>query len=299
MNDASTILSDLKKIEAHKKHNANWFDRVVTKLNNKKKHDQALVHPCVIDGKQTLVFKRGLGSEDPAAYRLIQQFAITRGYQLKEDQRSDFIEGIKRVKNYHCANVISVLVLTTSLLTQNAQADSVNDDYEVSSKVEMDMTNSHIEAGFDFDVDSYKNENELIVGLISWINNHSSFNFDLEKLPKIKKVSANKIAQVAFGGELPAAIDAESLRIYGLYNFNEETIYLLDSLDLDTKEGKGILLHELVHFLQYQTGLDNTVKCKNELESLAYVLEAKFLEAQHHHHKITQHHINRVSQCAS
>ena len=87
------------------------------------------------------------------------------------------------------------------------------------------------------------------------------------------------------------------MQIFGLYNFNEGNVYLLDSIDLGTNEGKAILLHELVHFLQYQTGLDDDAKCKNELESLAYVLEAKFLESHDHAHNISASHIDKVSQC--
>lgn len=132
---------------------------------------------------------------------------------------------------------------------------------------------------------------------MTWINDHSSFEFDVENIPAVKKVNAQQIAEVAFGGSLPKSIDAKSLRIFGLYNFNEKAVYLLDSIDLDSKEGKGILLHELVHYLQYQTGLNKNVRCKNELETLAYVLEARFLESQRVRHNISHKHINKVSQC--
>ena len=72
------------------------------------------------------------------------------------------------------------------------------------------------------------------------------------------------------------AVNPDTPKINGLYNFNEKAVYILDSLDLETTEGKGILLHELVHYLQYQHGYDENVECKNELESLAYVLNARF-----------------------
>ena len=100
---------------------------------------------------------------------------------------------------------------------------------------------------------------------------------------------------VAFGGSLPKAVNPDNLKIFGLYNFNEGAVYLLDSIDLNTDEGKGILLHELVHYLQYQTNMDDNVKCKNELESLAYVLEAKFLDPHDHKHNISVSHIQKVS----
>ena len=106
------------------------------------------------------------------------------------------------------------------------------------------------------------------------------------------------MAEVAFGGDLPQAVDPEKLRIYGLQNFNEGAVYILHSQDMESERGKGILLHELVHFLQYQYDKDEDVNCKNELESLAYILEAKFLQSHNHEHNISMEHISRVSQCA-
>ena len=110
--------------------------------------------------------------------------------------------------------------------------------------------------GFDLDLDSFDTEGELAAGLLGWINSHSSFTYDIDNIPDIKKVSSTEIAEVAFGGELPKNINPDTLQIFGLYNFNDQVVYLLDSIALDTDEGKGILLHELVHYLQYQTGID-------------------------------------------
>lgn len=72
---------------------------------------------------------------------------------------------------------------------------------------------------------------------------------------------------------------------------------MLDSLDLKTEEGKAILLHELVHYLQYEESLNDNVECKNELEALAYTLEAEYLNGQGVKHSISQNHIKNVSTC--
>jgi hypothetical protein len=294
MSDVVNILDNLRKIEAQKKP-GNLVERIMQSMTLKKKQ-QAMVHPCIIDGKHTLVYENGLEQKDSFAFQQIVEFARLQGYELKEDQRADFLEGVKRVKNRRRANVVSVMMLTAGLMSQTAQAKSAFGN-DISSMVQNDTTHTHVEAGFDFDFDSYKTQDELVSGLLGWINSHSSFEYDIDKIPDIKKVSARQIAEVAFGGKLPKAVNPENLQIFGLYNFNEGAVYLLDSIDLDTDEGKGILLHELVHYLQYQTGLDDNVNCKNELESLAYVLEAKFLEAHDHRHNISQSHIDKVSQC--
>ncbi len=295
MSEITNILESLRKTEAQKAP-ANWVDRVIRSMTVKKK-EQAMVHPCIINGRHTLVYQHGLELKDPASFQQINNFAKVQGYQLKEDQRSDFLEGIKRVKNRRRANVVSVMVLTAGLMSQTAQAKS-DDNHVHGIHVSSNVDQTQVEAGFDLDLDSLNTEEELAAGLLGWINSHSSFSYDIHNIPDIKKVSSRIIAEVAFGGELPKAVNPDSLQIFGLYNFNEKAVYLLDSIDLDTDEGKGILLHELVHYLQYQTGVDKDAQCKNELESLAYVLEAKFLDSHDHHHNISSSHIDKVSQCS-
>jgi hypothetical protein len=294
MSDVINILDNLRNIEEQKKP-GNLVDRIMQSMMLKKKK-QAMVHPCIIDGKHTLVYENGLEQNDALAFQQIAEFAKTQGYQLKEDQRSDFLEGIKRVKNRRRANVVSVMMLTAGLMSTSAQAKSAF-GHDIDLHDTNELTHTQASGGFDFDLNSYNTEEELVSGLLGWINDHSSFKYDIDTLPDIKKVSSRKIAEVAFGGTLPKAVNPDNLQIFGLYNFNEKAVYLLDTIDLKTDEGKGILLHELVHYLQYQTGMDDKAECKNELESLAYVLEAKFLESNNHRHNITDSHIDKVSQC--
>ncbi|HIM07102.1 MAG TPA: hypothetical protein EYG49_00990 [Gammaproteobacteria bacterium] len=295
MSEASNILDELNNIEAQKKNSENWINRIMRSVSSKNKQ-QAMVHPCIINGQHTLVFEHDLEKKRPAAFQKIVNFSISQGYQLKEDQRTDFLDGVKRVKNKRLANVVSIMVLTAGLMSQTVQAkshDSLDQAFEISSNID----HTQIESGFDLDLDSFNTDGELAAGLLGWINDHSSFSYDIDNIPQIKKVSTVEIAEVAFGGALPKSVNPDSLKIFGLYNFNEGAVYLLDTIDLETDEGKGILLHELVHYLQYQTGIDHDVRCKNELESLAYVLEAKFLESQDHDHNISTSHIDKVSQC--
>jgi Zn-dependent peptidase ImmA (M78 family) len=140
-------------------------------------------------------------------------------------------------------------------------------------------------------------ETELMVVLLRWINKHSSFNHDLNDLPRILKVNKTQIAQIAFGRTLPAAIDPDTLGIKGLYNFNNRTIYILDNLDLSVEGDRAILLHELVHYLQYRYGDDKGAECKNELEKLAYRLEAEYLHSHNHKINFNANHIENVSRC--
>ncbi len=254
-----------------------------------------MVHPCIVDGKQTLIYKRGLEEQDPQTFQYLTHYARQNNYVIKEDRRADFITGVKRVKDSSRANVITVLILTASLLSQSAAADFSN--YLGMSAPVSDIEQMQVYPRVDLEMSSFTTVEQLMGGLVSWINDHTSFKHDVDNLPELVFANPHVIAEVAFGGDLPGNVDASSLNILGLYNFNDKIIYMLDSLDLKTEEGKGILLHELVHYLQYEESIDENVECKNELETLAYLLEAKYLNGQNVKHNLSQKHIDDTSQC--
>lgn len=254
-----------------------------------------MVHPCIIDGKQTLIYERGLEKNDPQNYQNLTHYANNNNYTIKEDRRADFIKGVKRVNDPSRANVITILVLTASLLSQAASADVPN--YLGMSEPLSEIEQMQVYANTNLEMSSFNTVEDLMEGLVDWIHNRTSFKHEVDKFPELVFANPNIIAEVAFGGELPSNVDAAKLNILGLYNFNDQTIYMLDSLDLKTEEGKAILLHELVHYLQYEESLNDNVECKNELEALAYTLEAEYLNGQGVKHSISQNHIKNVSAC--
>jgi hypothetical protein len=254
-----------------------------------------MVHPCIMDGRQTLVYERGLEKLDPQTFLHLTKYANENGYIIREDRRADFIEGVKRVKDPSRANVITILVLTASILSQSAVAGPAN--YLGMTEPVSAVEQMQVYSNPSFEMSSYNTIEDLMGGLVNWINSHTSLKHDTDNLPELVFANPNIIAEVAFGGELPSNVDAAKLNILGLYNFNDQTIYMLDSLDLKTDEGKAILLHELVHYLQYEESLNDNVECKNELEALAYTLEAEYLNGQGVKHSISQNHIKNVSTC--
>ena len=254
-----------------------------------------MVHPCIIDGKQTLIYERGLEKNNPQTYQHLTHYANNNNYTIKEDRRADFIEGVKRVKDPSRANVITILVLTASLFSQAASADVPN--YLGMSEPLSEIEQMQVYARADLEMSSFSTVEDLMEGLVSWINDRTSFKHDVDNIPELVFANPHIIAEVAFGGDLPSNVDATKLNILGLYNFNDQTIYMLDSLDLKTEAGKAILLHELVHYLQYEESIDENVECKNELEALAYTLEAEYLNGQGVKHNISQNHIKNVSDC--
>jgi|APSaa5957512535_1039671.scaffolds.fasta_scaffold20243_4 hypothetical protein len=216
--------------------------RLITSQKLRRIKIQMFVHPCIINGQPALVYAQGLAEHNKLAFDELSLFAKTNGLKLKEDQRSSF----KAVKQDRRGKIIPMMILGASLLTQNAFAITAS-------------------------------ENQLASELLNWINQHSSFDYSVDQIPKVKTVNARKIAAIAFGGALPKAVNPENLKIFGLYNFKEKTIYILETIDLNTEKGKAILLHELVHYIQYQSGKDKLVNCIKELEPKAYEIEEAYL----------------------
>ena len=272
-------------------NSSGWVKKIVNSFRSPAIKKQTIVHPCVINNERTLVYEKGLKDNDPFSYRQVVNFANRNGFKLKEDQRSDFIEGIKRVKDRGRANIMPIMVLGASLLTQNAFAKSLETQplAEISAQIEVDT---------EFTLGrSYSSQEQLIKNLLTWINGYTSYSYSSMEMPHIKRVSAREMAEVAFGKNLPKSLNLKTFQIYGLYNFKERMVYLHDSIDLETEKGKAILLHELVHFLQYEYGQDKEVNCKNELESLAYMLEAKYLYDHHEHADFDEEHIRKIGTC--
>ena len=272
----------------------NWWTRLVDLFMNRKVKMQVQVHPCTIDGRATLIHERGLAGANPEGYRYLVAYAAANGYDLKEDRRADFIEGIKRVRDPARANLITLMVLMAAVTSRTATANPYQSGEQPVSPAGGHGTDFH---DLKLDIDAIPADDNLLPGLIGWINAHSSFAYDVNDAPGVQKVSATELAHIAFGGTMPKNVDPSSLRIYGLYNFNDRTVYLLDSVDLATEHGKAILLHELVHYLQYQEGVDKSVECRNQLESLAYLLEARYLREQNLSTGISDAHVSRVGQC--
>ncbi len=267
-------------------------------MKSKRFSSHELVHVCTITDQPTLVYPKGLETRDPYSFSVIQLYAKKFGYFLKEDQRAEFFAGVKRVKDPHRANVISVLLLAAALCIDAAQADTILNNYIDQNLLSENAVKIELNLHADYDFNHYSSNKELASKLLSWINNNTSFNHDINTIPDIKFASAGELVLIAFGDCYQMNKDID-LDIYGLYNFHEETIYLCDSVDLNDNEGKAILLHELVHYLQYHAELNHDTACINELECLAYTLEAKFLECVGEKHDISEKFIRKISTCGA
>ena len=65
--------------------------------------------------------------------------------------------------------------------------------------------------------------------------------------------------------------------VHALYEDKEETIYLADTVDLSSMQGASVLLHELIHHHQKESGALAKFACIRQSEELAYDVQRKFL----------------------
>lgn len=138
---------------------------------------------------------------------------------------------------------------------------------------------------------------ELTIALLMWIGSHTSMPYDGSHFPNVVKVPHEHLVHILYEGELPQGLDPETISVAGLYNFRDGNIYLLENEDLTTIEGQGVLIHELVHYLQYYHGIDRKVECMRELESTAYAAQAQFLAQYDQEAPFNDMHVLLVSTC--
>lgn len=67
-----------------------------------------------------------------------------------------------------------------------------------------------------------------------------------------------------------------------LYDPTIKTILLAEDFKPDTILNQSILLHELIHHLQYYNNYDKEIECHGKLEEQAYTLQDKWLFEKYH-----------------
>ncbi len=127
----------------------------------------------------------------------------------------------------------------------------------------------------------------LLLTLLLWINQHTHFDYDADKgLPTV--MSADQITLAAL-----IINDDEELRenkntfsfqnfanqLEAVYDHRHQRILVSSKIEWNSPYGRSVLVHELVHFIQYKNGEQDQVGCLNALERDAYEVQALYMEA--------------------
>jgi|TARA_R110001583_G_scaffold179487_1_gene336298 hypothetical protein len=132
---------------------------------------------------------------------------------------------------------------------------------------------------------------ELIIVLMIWIGGHTGF--PIPDPPRIIVKTQSEIRHIAYECDklitedkslydticsLEYTNDPKTIDVLALYDHTNKTIYLPTYFDKDNMAHRAILLHELVHHLQYQSGYNKKIQCLPLLEKQAYDLMDMWLD---------------------
>ncbi len=124
----------------------------------------------------------------------------------------------------------------------------------------------------------------LLISLILWINQNSTLDYDpTAGLPRVVKTSPETLVSTLFNDNIPKHLSAKDLNkvkadVVAIYHSDRKIVYLRDNVDTGSEFGKAALVHELVHFVQYQTGENERVRCTAELERDAYDIQRIYMK---------------------
>lgn len=114
---------------------------------------------------------------------------------------------------------------------------------------------------------------EILTALMIWLGANTPFNTNHD-IPNVIFLSQEKMEQMFYGDDhdVPNTL-------HGLYDKDSDTIILPDTWDRRLPWDMGILLHEMVHYLQDQNQLQ--FACTAEMERDAWPIQQKYLKDQH------------------
>jgi len=112
----------------------------------------------------------------------------------------------------------------------------------------------------------------LIAAMLLWIGANTNYNVDLP-YPDIRLVPQEELEHIYSEGK------GTPNHLHGFYDTVEDIIYLPDTFKRYDPWSQGVLLHELIHYVQDQN--EAKFQCNNAMEREAWPLQKKFL-LEHH-----------------
>jgi len=115
--------------------------------------------------------------------------------------------------------------------------------------------------------------------LVTWSNGDWACNN--KTLPDLARVESEALINVLYGENVsklsPDQWKYSAEFLDGAYDNDNNIIYLHNRVNLETASGMSYLVHELIHYIQYDTGKNKSAKCMHALEYDAYVVQNSFM----------------------
>ena len=114
---------------------------------------------------------------------------------------------------------------------------------------------------------------EILTALMLWLSANTPFQAHPE-LPKVVFLPIETMEQMFYGDN-----EYEPDQLRGMYNKDIDTIYLPDDWNRNSAWDMGVLVHEMVHYLQDQNEMK--FNCSNEMEKMAWPIQQFYLKKVH------------------
>jgi hypothetical protein len=121
--------------------------------------------------------------------------------------------------------------------------------------------------------------NQIMLEMIDFITERSDYEYQGQPLPWIEIRTQDELCRAVYTPESYAKLT--SCDVVGYYDNNLNTVFVSDDPgQYMVEEGffETVLVHELVHYLQYLNGYDKKVACMAEMEKDAYRLHAEYVD---------------------
>ena len=113
----------------------------------------------------------------------------------------------------------------------------------------------------------------VIAAMLLFIGANTDYNVDLQH-PVITQLPQAELERIYSHGK-----GMKGSELHAFYDTKADIIYLPDTFNIHDAWHKGILLHELLHYVQDQN--DAKFACKAAMESEAWPLQRKYLLERH------------------
>ena len=120
----------------------------------------------------------------------------------------------------------------------------------------------------------YGQMKEILTALMIWLGANTTLDTNHD-IPKVVFLPQEKMEQMYYVDE-PEKLPNE---LHGIYDTDSDTIILRDTWDRRKPWDMGVLVHEMVHYLQDMNSMD--FQCTAQMEKDAWPIQQKYLKDQH------------------
>jgi hypothetical protein len=114
---------------------------------------------------------------------------------------------------------------------------------------------------------------EILTALMIWLGANTPFDTNHD-IPNVLFLSQTQMEEMFYKGT-----DKMPNTLHGLYDKESDTIILPDTWDRRKAWDMGVLLHEMVHYLQDMN--DHDFGCTAEMERDAWPIQQRYLKERH------------------